>query len=358
MKRIIKFIFFIIITAILILFILNLILSLFINKLVVGQLEKSLNVPISLKRASIALPLLINLDGLKIGDLFSSERVSVSPNILGLMSGRVVLNSITLINPVITLEQSRIGKFNVPEVLEDKNPPALYIMRLLVKDGRFVFIDKKTDPKGFKVTLSRVNMDISKVMLPITSLKANFKITADVLKGLAGKIGEVSLLGWVDFGSKDMDATLTLKDLDASYFYPYYGNFLSERKVTFAKLNLKVKAEGEDNDLNISTNLRLSDLVYEEDKEGSSDALRLDFAKKALDFFTDEDGNIILDFYIKIKLDKPNISQEEIKKIILKAAAKNIASQEPENLIKKVNENIRQFKDFGKEMQKVFKGKE
>lgn len=322
MKRIIKFIFFIIVAVVLILVTLNLILSLFANKLIAGQLEKSLNVPVSLKRASIAPPLLINLDSLNIGDLFSSERISVSPNILGLLSGRVVLNSITLVNPVLTLEQSRLGKLNIPEASKDKNPPALYIMRLLVKDGQFVFIDKKADPKGFQVILSSINMDISKVMLPITSLKANFKITADVLKDLESKIGEISLLGWVDFGPKDMDATLTLKDLDASYFYPYYGDFLSERKINFVKLNLKVKAEGKDNDLNISTNLRLSDLVYEEDKEDSSDLLRLDFAKKALDFFADKDGNIILDFYIKTKLDKPDISQEGLKKAILKACGK------------------------------------
>ena len=103
MKRIIKFIFFIIVAVVLILVTLNLILSLFANKLIAGQLEKSLNVPVSLKRASIAPPLLINLDSLNIGDLFSSERISVSPNILGLLSGRVVLNSITLVNPVLPL---------------------------------------------------------------------------------------------------------------------------------------------------------------------------------------------------------------------------------------------------------------
>ena len=201
-----------------------------------------------------------------------------------------------------------------------------------------------------------MNIDIAKIMFPYFSRQ--LLRLADLLKAAESKIGEASFLGWVDFGPKDADATITLKDLDAAYFYPYYGNLISERKITSAKLDLQSRLESKNNDLDIFTDFKLSDIVYEESEEVIPDAPRLDLTKKALDLFTDREGRIILDFHIKTKLDKPEISQEEIKKIILKAAAKNIARQNPEDLIKKVSDNIEQFKDFGKEIQKIFKGKE
>ncbi len=358
MKRITKIILFFIAIAAAVLLLLNLVLFLFANRIIVSQLEKNLRMKVSLKGVNITPPLSVNLDSLQVEDLFKADRISISPSLLGLLTGKIVLSSVVLVNPVITLEQSREGKLNIPVVGQGGHPPAVYITRLIVREGKLIFLDKKVDPSGFKIILDKMNIDIAKIMFPPTSLKATFKATADLLKAAESKIGEASFLGWVDFGPKDADATITLKDLDAAYFYPYYGNLISERKITSAKLDLQSRLESKNNDLDIFTDFKLSDIVYEESEEVIPDAPRLDLTKKALDLFTDREGRIILDFHIKTKLDKPEISQEEIKKIILKAAAKNIARQNPEDLIKKVSDNIEQFKDFGKEIQKIFKGKE
>lgn len=339
--------------------IINLTLPLFAKKIIVDQIEKNLKMKASLKGVSITPVLSVNLFNLQIEDLFKADRISIAPNLLGLLAGKIVLNSITLVNPVVVLEQSREGRLNIPEF----NKPtgghlAVYVAGLVLKNGRFTFIDKKIDPSGFKIILNRINIDVSKVILPLTSLKINFKLSADLLKDAEAKIGEISFSGWIDFGPKDMDALLNLNDLNAAYFYPYYGDFLSERKITSAKVNLQAVLKSKDNDLNILTNFKLSDLVYAEDEGTLLQEPRLDFAKKALDFFTDKNGNLILDFNFRTKLDKPDITQDEIKKVILKAAARNIARQDPGDLINKISENIEQFKDFGKEMKKIFGGKE
>ena len=83
----------------------------------------------------------------------------------------------------------------------------------------------------------------------------------------------------------------------------------------------------------------------------------LNLSRNALDFFTDSKGNLDLEFDISTKLDNPNISIEKLEKVMLKAATKNLANQSPEDLIKKINDNIEQFKAFGKGLEKVFKNK-
>lgn len=357
MKRAHKIIIWIVAVIIAIFVILNLTVPFFAKKIIVEQIEENLKLKASLGGINITPPLSVNLINLKIGNLFKADRISVSPNILGVFAGKIILSGVTLVNPVITLEQDSDGKLNIPQLGAKGKQPPVYITGLSLRNGKIIFTDKKADPKGFKVVLNRINADISKVVLPLTSLKTNFKISADFLKPEETKIGDIIFAGWIDFGPKDMDANLNLSDLDITYFYPYYGNFISSRKLLSARLNIQATIDSKNNDLEALANLRLSNLVYAKE-EKIPEVPSLSLAKNALDFFTDTNGDLILKFKVKTKLDNPSISVEELEKIILQAAAKNLANQNPEDLIKKISDNIEQFKDFGKEMQRLFKGKE
>ena len=355
MKKINKIIIWVIAVIAGIFIILNLIVPSFAKKIIVEQIEENLKVKASLGRINITPPFSINLIDLKIGDLFQADRVSVSPNILGFFAGKIVLSSVALINPVITVEQSKEGELNIPQLEQKGKQPPVYITGLALRNGKVIFIDKKAIPQGFKIILSRINVDISKVVLPPTSLKTNFKVSGDFLRPDNKKIGSINFLGWLDFGPKDMDGVLEVKDLDISYFSPYYGSFISSKKLLSAKLNSKTKFRSRNNNLDTVTNLRLSDLVYAKYEESELQVSSLSLSRNALDFFTDTKGNLDLEFDINTKLDAPNISIEQLKKVIFKAAAKNLANQNPEDLIKKVNDNIEQFKAFGKGLEKIFK---
>jgi uncharacterized protein involved in outer membrane biogenesis len=357
MKKINKIIIWVIAVTAVIFILLNLIVPSFAKKIIVEQIEENLKVRASLGGVNITPPLSINLIDLKIGDLFQADRVSISPNILGFFAGKIVLNSVALINPVIRVEQSRGGKFNLPQLEQKGKQPPVYITGLALRNGKMIFNDKKAGTDGLKIILSRINADVSKVVLPITSLKTNFKVSGDFLRPDDKKIGSINFSGWLDFVPKDMDGVLEVKDLDISYFSPYYGSFISSKKLLSAKLNTRTTFKSRNNNLDTLTNLRLSDLIYARYAESELQVPTLDLSRNALDFFTDRNGNLDLEFDISTKLDDPNISIEQLEKIILKAAAKNLANQSPEDLIKKVNDNIEQFKAFGKGLEKIFKDK-
>ncbi len=335
----------------------NIAVSVFAKKIVVEQIRQNLKMPVSLERISLSFPLSVNLADLEIGDLFKAERISVSPNILGFFAGKILLNRVTLINPVINLRQGSDGSLNLPK-LEQKGPaPKIYLTSLVVRNARVAFTDKKISPGGYQVILGKFNADIAKVVFPPTSLKINFKLSAEVLNPDDYKLGKIGFSGWIDFGPKDMDGLLTIQDLDLTYFAPYYGDFISSKKLLSARLNINTSFKAKDNNLNLLSKLRLSDLVYAQAQQTEGGFPELDLTKNTLDFFTGDDGKLTLNFNMNTKLDHPNITVGQLKKMILRAASQNLANQSPETLMQKVSDNIKQFKEFGKSMKDLFKGK-
>ena len=328
------------------------------KKILLDQIQKNLQLEASLESISLRLPLTVELKGLKLGELASFKKISLTPNLLGFIAGKIVIANLTLENPRVHLIKSNNGSLNLPKLNEGGAPPQIFITGLVVKNGKLIYDDRFISAQGLKTALGSIDCSISKVMLPLTSLKTNLDFSAN-LEDPQGKIlGNLSGKGWVDFGPKDMDLNLAAKGLDVVYFAPYYGEFLSTKKLLSAKLNLTSACKAKNNDLAIITDFKLSDMVYaQEEARQEGELPQLNFMKSALDLFTDANGNLNLKFTINTKLDHPELSIEQLKDLVLEAAAKNLSNQRPDQIIEKIQNTVGQFKDFGKQMEKIFKGK-
>jgi hypothetical protein len=321
-------------------------------RIVEQQIEQNLKLKTSLRKISLSPPFTITLEGLEIEGLASIKKVSLSPNIIGLLFGKIVIHGLNVVEPVINLGQSANGKLNLPVLEQKGKPPAVYLTSLRVQNGKVIFTDRKVTPGGFQVVIDKLNIKVAKVALPITSLATNFKISAELLNSRGKAFGNIVFGGWLDYLAKDMDAKLEVKDLDVVNFSPYYGNFISGKKLAQAMLDLNSALKAKNNALEIITNFNLSKIVYEKTEEQQLPELNL--VQDALDFFTDADGNLKLEFKIDTALDNPALSPEKIRKIILKAAAKNLSRQSPEQLVDKVTNAINKYKDLGKELKSIF----
>lgn len=338
----------------------NISITLFGKKILINQIEHKLKVEASLEGISLGFPFSVNLTGLKLGNFFAADRISLAPNILSVFTGRIIFDRVTLINPVFNLRRSTQARLNLPKLQPGQKGKDMrvFLIGLVIENGKVIFTDRKITPEGYKIVFKAIDARIFKVMFPPTSLKINFKIVAELADASEKKLGNANLSGWVDLGPKDMDAVLNINDLDATYFYPYYGNFISNEQLLSARVNVSSTLKAKHNDLLIQTNFRLSDLVYAQARDTRQEELDiLDFAKNTLDLFTDEQGNLILDFSINTKLDNPGINIDKLKDVILEAAVKNLSRQSPATIIEKINKNIEQFKEFGKQMESIFKGK-
>lgn len=336
-------------------FALSIAVSLFAKKIVLAQIKRNLKTEASLDSIGLRFPFFIVLNNLKIGSLFAAEKISFYPNLLGILAGKIVLGGLTVVNPVINLEQNSGGSFNLPEFGQKGKPPPVFITGLRVKNGRFIFGDRKIVPQGYATVVDKIDIGISKVMFPVTSLAAEFKCKAKVVDLHNAVLGDIDFSGWADFIKKDMDAVLKITDLDAAHFYPYYGDFLSNRKLLSARLDFESRIKAKNNDLSAVSRLRLSDLVYAQEQGAEQEnVFSFDLTKNALDLFTDKEGNLDLNFTIRTKLDSPKIRITDLKAVVLRAAVDNLSRQDPQDVVNKVGDTVEQFKDFGRQMKEIF----
>ena len=329
----------------------NILIATYAPGIVQQQIQQNLKLKASLGKISLSLPFTITLEKLEIGDLASIKKISLSPNLVALLFGKIVIHGLNIVEPVINLEQSADGKLNLPSFEQKGKSPAIYLTSLNLRDGKIIFTDKKVTSEGFQVIVNKLNIKVAKVALPITSLATNFSVSAQLLSHQAEAFGEITFSGWLDYLAKDLDAELEVKDLDVTKFSVYYGNFISNRKLSSARLDLVSIFKARNNALKIVTKFNLSNLVYAQAQEQQLD---LDLMKNALDLFTDPKGNLRLEFNLDTWLDNPAISQEKIKSIILKAAMKNLSNQSPQQLMDKVTTVIDQYKGLGKELKAIF----
>ena len=320
-------------------------------KIVEDQIQQNLKVKASLGKISLSLPFTITLEKLEIGDLASIKKISFSPNLIALIFGKVVIHGLTITEPVINLVQSSDGKLNLPVLGQKGKPLEIYPTSLNVRDGKIIFTDRKVSPGGYQVIVNKLNIKVSKVSLPVTSLATNFDLSARLNTPAGRAFGDITFSGWLDYLAKNMDAKLEVRGLDVTNFAPYYGNFISNKKLLSARLDLGSTFKAKNNALNIITDFNLSKLVYEKTEEQQPE---LDLMKNALDIFTDPDGNLHLVFNINTKLDNPALSQEKLKKVILKAATKNLSNQSPQQIVDKVSGIIDKYKEYGKELKAIF----
>jgi uncharacterized protein involved in outer membrane biogenesis len=331
--------------------IVNILVGALAPKIVQEQIEQNLKLKTSLGKISLSLPFTITLEKLVIGDLANIKKISLSPNLVALLFGKIVIGGLNIIDPVINLEQSKDGKLNLPVLEQKGKPPVIYLTSINLRNGKIIFTDKKVTPQGFQVVVNKLNIKVAKVALPITSLATNFSVSAELLSSGGKPFGEIVFAGWLDYLARDMDAELKVNNLDVTKLSIYYGNFISNRKLSSARLDLNSFFKAKNNALKISTKFNLSNLVY---ADAQDQPLDLDLMKNVLDIFTDAKGILRLEFNIDTLLDNPDLSQQKLQKIILKAAAKNLADQPPQKLIEKVSAIIDQYKGVSKELKAIF----
>lgn len=322
--------------------------------IIISQIEKNLKTKATLDRVTLGFPLFINISGLKIEDLLGAEMISVSPSILGFLTGRIVLNNLELDSPEIAIVRNSDGSFNLPYFKSKGKQPPFLLAGLRIRDGRLTFIDKKLDSQGYRIALRDININISKVAFPPTSLYARFNASAFLADKRDEPSGRLSASGWIDFGPKNMDGRIELKDIDATAIAPYYQNIISSKKLLSAKLNFTSELKAKNNDLTAVCHAEFTDVIYEKPLPSETQK-SIDLIPNVLDLFSDASGNISLAFTINTKLDNPKIDLVSLKGTIAQAATQNIANQPSEKVVENVKDAVEQFKEFGKSLKDMFK---
>jgi hypothetical protein len=298
---------------------------------IIQQLEGLTHRKVNLGYAGLTLPLNLEIRKLDIPGLAKVDYAYVSPSILGLLSGNIVLNDLKLIKPEFVYEktaaktQESSADINPPLVLATYQPRVipqkrqslrLVIKHLNIKDGKLDFVDHTVGSDGIKITVKDIDFDLTNLYMYPYSVVTDFAFSGKIPWLQGQQEGKIEAEGWLNLFKRDMQATLRIADIDGIYLYPYYSQWvdLEKARIEKAKLNLTSNIKSVDNNLTAACHLELTDIVFKPrpDEEAQDKAEKI--AAAVLDIFKVlNKGKIVFNFTIKTKMINPAFSLNDIK---------------------------------------------
>jgi len=308
------------------------------TKIVTDQLSRILGRPVSVASVRMTGLWSIRIDDVRIDGIGTAASVSVSPSILGLVTGKIIIYSIEVVKPEISYTnpapQQPAAEVDASPVPAEPQPvqaqpvtvpvtvqpkfPSLIFHHLRIVDGVFVYVDQGVSPEtdGISITATNLNVTVTNAYQFPREIVTKFVLSADVPWKDSPEKGTVKLDGWMNYDRKDMRAILDVKDIDALYLYPYYSGWFSLDKANIqkAKLTFTSNVTGLNNDVTAACHLELTELSFK-DREPDAEQSRSErLAQKVLQFFQAmNNGKVQLNFTIKTKMDSPEFGLNPIK---------------------------------------------
>jgi len=255
------------------------------------------------------------------------ESINISPSILGLLSGKIIIHAVTAVKPEFTYTNPALAKpsseenFQAakaqPSNTKQEIPPIIF-HRLCVKNGVLSYIDQGVCPEtgGITITLANINMTVANTYEFPAEIITKFSLSAEVPWNDSLEKGTVKLEGWMNYGRKDMRAFLEVKDIDALYLAPYYSGWfnLDKMNVQKAKLAFTSNITSLNNDVTATCHLELTEVSFKQHQAGAEQSRSERIAQKVIQFFQAiNSGKVQLDFSIKTKMDSPEFGLNCIK---------------------------------------------
>ncbi|MFA5357192.1 MAG: DUF748 domain-containing protein [Candidatus Omnitrophota bacterium] len=301
--------------------------------IIASQLERALHKKVTIKYAALNPPFNLEIRGLDIAGLANFNSVFIAPSISGLLSGKIVLNELKLVEPKITYEKkpenpgvkAAAGAGALTAV---SNPKAvsgggkylrLIIKHLNIKNGTIYFIDRTLPAEGIKVTIKDINLNLTDLYIYPRSVKTDFELTGRIPWFEGQEEGKIEAKGWVDLFKKDIEAKVKITDIDGVYLYPYYAAWvdLDKARIKSARLNLTSDVKGRDNNIAAACHLELDDIAFKHSEEASKEER---IAEAVLGIFKAlNQGKVVVNFTIKTKMTNPDFNFGYIKTAVEKS---------------------------------------
>ena len=264
----------------------------------------------------------LKIEKLDIPGILKADVLYVSPSILGLLTGNIVLNQLRLVRPEFTY--TRLP----PKVMEEPLSPAetqgfsrkhsrhFVVKYINIQEGRINFIDRSVGPEAIRIIIKDIKFKLSNLYLFPATAVTNFELKAAVHWRENHTEGRMEAEGWLDIFKKNMQATLKVTDIDGIYLYPYYSKWvdLEKARIEKASLNFTSNIHSLNNNLTAECHLELADIVRKplEPEEYEEKASKITGA--ILDIFRAlNQGKIVLDFIIRTRMDRPELGFGSVK---------------------------------------------
>lgn len=319
--------------------------SIFGKDILKAQIEKQLKVKADLSSLYLSLPLSLEINNLSLGELAKIRKIKIYPSIIGLFSGKIILNNIALIKPEIALERKEDGSLNLPQLPEQGNKQ-VFIAGFMIKDGIVSVIDRKVNGEAFSFSIKNININIYKANLLPYPLTIKYALSAALSARPDTKEAEIEGSGLIDWSHKNMQGDFNITDIDVLFFKPYFGKIVSsQEQITTSKADFNADLSAQNNDLLIKCRLNVKNLASTKETAPETTSSEL-LASLGMDLLKSPQGEINLEFDIRTKLDNPRLDKISLKGSVVQNVLEN-ALENPDKIKDTIKTIGEQFKEKG-----------
>ena len=166
------------------------------------------------------------------------EEVRIYPSLLSLLKKSLHIKEFTILQPSFFFYRSREGVFTGPwvtmkkeregeEVSEEKEKKQkkgesvpIQIDRIRIQKGSVDFEDRKVGEPPAQIKLRELDFEIRDIRYPLASLHSPIELKGK-MKGRTQE-GSITLKGWIDAKTMDMETSLKVREIEVKTFEPYY----------------------------------------------------------------------------------------------------------------------------------------
>jgi len=209
---------------------------------IIAELQNALKRPVSFKSANLSFSLgpAVSFHGILVKepdnsrDFVTINNLTFRLDLLPLLKKQLVVHGLVADRPVIRIERHSDGLFNISDLIESsgsKDAP-LKISQVKLKDAELTYIDSYSQQKPIVTILSDTDLFLEHFS---RGSKANFKLSTQLHGGTKATFSSKGKIKLAPQGSPIMsswvDASISVKSLDSTHFWPYYRQHVPFRKL-------------------------------------------------------------------------------------------------------------------------------
>jgi hypothetical protein len=170
------------------------------------------------------------------------------------------------------------------------------------------FFDKTVGEEGIRIPVKDINCTLSNVATFIMPQTTIFDLRAAMPWKDKPDQGSIRLSGRLNLSKKEIQAQVSVKNIDGIALYPYYAQWIDLKEARFdqARLNFSSEIQGAGNDVSAKCSIELTDIRRKAPEEGEPDK-KSQIANIILGFAQAAGQNKLkFDFTVKTGFDKFN----------------------------------------------------
>ena len=167
---------------------------------------------------------------------FQVEEIRIYPSLVSLLKKSLHIKELTVLRPSFFFYRSREGRMvgpwvttkkesegkEISEEEEKKRGEAVEVRidRIRIQKGSVDFEDRKVGDPPSQMKLRELDFEIRDIRYPLASLHSPVELNGK-MKGRTQE-GSITLKGWIDAKTMDMETSLEIREIEVKTFEPYY----------------------------------------------------------------------------------------------------------------------------------------